>query len=413
MEPNNFDLVIISQYFYPDIASTGLVLTELAEDLAKYGKKIKILTGQPSYYQTKIKAPKQEDYKGFKIRRFNYLRLSKDNLITRLISQFSFIKIVLFYLLFSRIKFKNLLIVSNPPFLPLIGYLLKKIKKCNFIYLINDIYPDIAIKLGVLSEKSFAARLMAWINQKGLRSADFVIALGYDAKEILIQKGIEEQKIKVITNWADKDRIKWRKMIPKEKNRFIKKYNLENKFIILYTGNLGLTHNLEVIIEAAEKLKNYSEIQFIFVGSGGARKKLEDLVQKKNLKNVLFLPYQEEEIYSDVLSAGDLLLVTLAKGLAGLSVPSKTYIYLANGGPIAAMMDKESEIGQLIDQYHCGFRVNSNDVNGFVEKILEFYKDSDLREKCGQNARKIFEQQFERSLVTKKYLEVLRDSPAL
>lgn len=408
MDKNNFDLIIITQYFYPDIAATGLVLTELAEDLVKYNKKVRVLAGQPSYYSQKTRALSREEYKGVQIKRFSYLRLSKDNLITRLIAQFSFFIIVLFYLLFSKIKFRNLLIVSNPPSLPFVGYLLKKFKKFNFIYLVHDIYPDIAIKLGVLSEKSLFAKLMDWINRKSLTVADFVVVLGQDAKEIIFKKGLEFDKIKVITNWADADRIKWRKFIPKEKNKFLKKYNLENKFIVLYTGNLGLTHNLMVIVDVAEKLKEYPEIQFIFVGSGGVKRKLENLVQKKNLKNVFFLPYQEEEIYSDVLSAGDLLLVTLAKGLTGFSVPSKTYIYLANGGPIAAMIDDKSETGRLIDQSQCGFRVEPGDADGFAKKVLEFYQNPELCDRCSQNARKVFGEKFERSIVTKKYLELLK-----
>ncbi|MFH0987864.1 MAG: radical SAM protein, partial [Parcubacteria group bacterium] len=401
------DVLILSQYFYPDLASTGMVLTELAEDLVSSGIKVSALAGQPNYTADQKPAPARETYRGIEIKRLNYLRLAKDNLIGRLLSQITLFITVIAHLLFSGIKFNTLLIVSNPPFMPLAGWLLKKFRKFNFIFLMHDIYPDIAIKTNTVSASHPFTKLLNWATVTSLKSADHVVAIGFDAKEIIRQKGIAENKISVITNWADTNRIKCRKSIPREQNKFINKNNLQNKFVVLYTGNLGLTHNLESIIETADRLKQYDDLSFVFIGEGGAKKRLQQMVADKKLSNVLFFTYQPEEIYSDALSAGDLLLVTLGPGLAGLSVPSRTYTYMANGGPIVAFMDRESEIGRLVIDNSLGFCVEPNQVDKLAEKIVEFRNNPALREQCGANARSLFEQRFERRLVTAQFLKLL------
>lgn len=421
MAPTNSDIIIISQYFFPDGGATGHVLTELAEDLVLSGKKVNVLAGQPNYTRDRKLAPSAETYRGIDIRRLNYLKLAKDNLIGRLLSQITLFVAVIAYLFLSSVKFNTLLIVSNPPFMPLAGWLLKKFRKFNFVFLMHDIYPDIAVKTNTVSANHPFTKLLDWATVASLKSADHIVAIGSDAKEVIAQKGIDENKISVITNWADANRIICRTKIPRATNRFINQNNLQNKFIVLYTGNLGLTHNLEAIIDVAERIKQYethnyhrlpstpinSEIEFVFVGEGGAKKRLQQMVADRKLGNVLFLTYQPEEIYSDTLSAGDLLLVTLGPGLAGLSVPSRTYTYMANGGPIVAFMDANSEIGRLVEENKLGFCVEPDQIDKLAKKVVEFRNNPALREQCGANARALFEQRFERRLVTAQFLKVL------
>lgn len=300
------ELMILSQYFYPDLAATGQLLTELAEDLISYGYHIKVLTAKPSYYKNKEKYLKEEIYRGIDIYRVAATKFNKNMMIGRLCNFLSYFISVSFKLLFSKNKYL-LLIVSNPPFLPLLGFLLKKIKNQRYIYLVHDIYPDIAIRLGYLKKNSIIVKIWNQIHYRILKKAEEIIVLGDFMVEKLEEKypDLDNNKIKIIHNWADEKKIL---PIKKEKNWFVKKYHLSNKLVILYSGNIGLFQDLKSIIRAAESLKYNDDILFLFIGDGGGLKELKKIAKENNLTNVKFLPYQLKKDLSYSLSAADIYI---------------------------------------------------------------------------------------------------------
>ena len=394
---------IISQYFYPDLAATGQVLTELAEELQSYGRTIRVVAGLPNYVGSDIvEAAKHENYRGIKIKRLNYLRLSKDSAVGRLAAWFSFWINAFINTVFIR-DIQSVLIISNPPILPLLGVLLKRLRKCNFCFLMHDIYPDIAIQIGKLKQDSIMAKIMNAATTVALREANRVIALGNDAKKRLISKGVSPQNIIVIPNWADQTKIS---PGPKE-NDFACQYNLEDKFVLLYSGNIGLYYNLEYLVVAAERLQDVENLVLLFVGEGGKKAKLMELVSSRNLKNVKFIPYQPWDKYNLVLNSADILMVTLQEGVEGISVPSKMYSYMASGKPVAGMISYKSDVGRLIEEANCGFRVDPGDVDGFCKEIRRLYNDEKERTRLGKNALEAFLASYERKQVTRKFLDIL------
>jgi len=198
------ELIILSQYFYPEVASTGQLLTELAEDLTIYGYKIKVYTGKPSYYGNIKKYKKEETYQGINIYRLFNTNLNKNSKPGKILNSLTYFISIFFKLLFQKDK-SPLLIVSNPPFLSIMGYFLRKIKNQKYVFLIHDIYPDIAIKLGYLKENSIIARTWGKINCQVLREAEKIIVLGEYMEDVLRKKylNIDNYKIKIIHNWAD------------------------------------------------------------------------------------------------------------------------------------------------------------------------------------------------------------------
>jgi len=302
-------LIILSQYFYPDIASTGQLLTELAEDLKKYNYNIKVYTGKPSYYKSIKKCDKKGIYRGINIYRVSATRFNKNIIIGRLCNFLSYFFPVSFKLLFSKDRYP-LLIVSNPPFLSVLGFLLKKNRNQKYIYLIHDIYPDIAIKIGYLKKNSIIVKIWRKINYQVLKEADEIIVLGEYMAETLkkIYLNLDKDKIKIIHNWADEKIIL---PIKKEENWFAKKYNLIDKIVVLYSGNIGLFQDLKTIIRAAERLKNYDDIIFLFIGDGGGLYELKEMVKNCNLTNIKFLPYQLKKYLPFSLTSADISIVTL------------------------------------------------------------------------------------------------------
>lgn len=407
MLKKNKGLIILSQYFYPDLASTSQLLTELAEDLNEYGYHIKVYTVKPSYLKNKIETKKEEIYKGIDIYRVAATRFNKNNIFCRLFNFFSYVFLVFSKLLFRKDKYP-LLIVSNPPFLSIIGLLFRKIKKQKYIYLIHDIYPEIAVKMGYLKEKNIIVKLWDKINYQVLVNAEKVIVLGEYMAENIKKKYqlFNDHKIKIIHNWADESFII---PIKKEKNWFIKKYNLEDKFIILYLGNIGLLQDLSTVINAAEKLKAYKDILFLFIGEGGGLNKLRTIVNQKKLYNVKFLPYQTKENLPYSFAASDISIIALKKGIEGLAVPCKTYGILASGRPIIGLVSKDCEVAEIISDAQCGYRVEQGNVNGLLEKIKYIYEDPEILEIMGENSRKFFEKHFTRKKITKAYYETIEE----
>jgi glycosyltransferase involved in cell wall biosynthesis len=404
---NNKGLVILSQYFYPEVASTGQLLTELAEDLVKYECKIIVYTGKPSYYGNIKEYKKREIYHGIEIFRLFNTTLNKNSRLGKILNSLSYFISIIFKLLSSKDRYP-LLIVSNPPFLPIAGFLFKKIKNQKYVFLIHDIYPDIAVKLGYLKEDSFIVKIWNKINYMILKNAEEVIVLGEYMAEILEKKylPIDNIKIKIIHNWADEKIIL---PLKKEVNWFVKRYNLENKLVILYSGNIGLFQDLKTIISAAVRLKKFKEVLFLFIGDGGGLSKLKEIVQENNLTNVKFLPYQPKEYLPYSLTASDISVVALEKGVEGLGVPCKTYGILASGRAVLGLVGDDCEVADIIKNAKCGFRVDQGDVESLVKKIKYIYENPEILKIMGENSRRYFEKHFTRSQMTKKYYEILEN----
>lgn len=383
------NILILTQYFYPDVASTGQLLTELSVGLSSKKIDVEVITASPSY-SYRIPASKNEDYLNVKIKRVWSMRLSKNNRFGQIMNSVTFFTSVFLNLLFKK-DLSNLLIVSNPPFLPLMGYIFHKIKGVKFIYLVHDVFPDKAIKLNYISKNSFIETFWKIIDQKILKSASIIIVLGETMKSVITKKFERlnipgKEKIRIIHNWADEDFIKPCEAYGKI---FREEYELGDKFIVQYSGNLGASYDLEKIMEVAKITVN-ENIVFMFIGDGIKKQKLQQFKSDNNLKNVIFLPYLEKAKLPYSLNCADISLLTYEEKLEGLLMPSKLYTILATGTPVIALCKKGSEIDNIITEADCGFSVYDNIVE-FNEQIEMLYKDKELRKVLGTNARKYFE----------------------
>ena len=211
------------------------------------------------------------------------------------------------------------------------------------------------------------------------------------------------EKLRVIHNWADGDFIK---PLRKSKNDFCKTLGLEDKLVVLYSGNIGLSHDLETVIKAAKKLEN-EDIAFLFIGEGGKKEKLKRMAEKLKLNNVLFLPYQSIENLPYSLTCGDISIVSLEDGVEGLAVPSKLYAYLAAGSAIIGVVGRGSEVSDIIKGHRCGFQIEQRDVVGLVKAVTILKEDRKLLDEMKANARRCFEENFEKEMAMVKYYRVI------
>lgn len=397
-------VVLVSEFFYPYKTSTQKILTELAEDFVEYGLEVDVLTTKNAYREEKQDLGKYEMYKGINIKRVFSTEGNRDSKIGRLLNYITFTTSVFFNLLFKK-NYDKILFVSNPPLVPFIGYLIKKLRGKNYIYLVHDIYPDVAEKLGVIKKGSIISKVMNYINKKIYTNAEKIIALGKDMKRVIADKGVDEEKIEIVTNWAD-SRVNYEKKVDKN---FYKKYRLENKFNILYTGNISKVHAIDTIVEVAKILKNEEDIMFTFVGDGNRKQDLIKIKEKEDLRNIQLENYIFGEEYNNLLNCANLFITTLQQGIEGLGVPSKTYTYMSVAKPLIAIMSENSEIGSMVNQYNLGKQFNNKEYHKIAEFILELKNSNELYNEISKNVRNKFSNEYERKKVTNKFFNIIKN----
>ncbi|MGU8570934.1 glycosyltransferase family 4 protein [Clostridium perfringens] len=395
-------VVLVSEFFYPYKTSTQKILTELAEDFVEYGLEVDVLTTKNAYREEKQDLRKYEIYRGINIKRVFSTEGNRDSKIGRLLNYITFTTSVFFNLLFKK-NYDKILFVSNPPLVPFIGYLIKKLRGKNYIYLVHDIYPDVAEKLGVIKKGSIISKVMNYMNKKIYTNAERIIALGKDMKSVIVDKGVDEEKIEIVTNWAD-SRVNYEKEVDKN---FYKKYRLENKFNILYTGNISKVHAIDTIVEVAKILKNEEDIMFTFVGDGNRKQDLIKLKDMEDLRNIQLENYMFGEEYNNLLNCANLFITTLQQGIEGLGVPSKTYTYMSVAKPLIAIMSENSEIGSMVNQYNLGKQFNNKEYHKIAEFILELKNSNELYNEISKNVRNKFLNEYERKKVTNKFYKVI------
>jgi len=288
---------------------------------------------------------------------------------------------------------------TDPPLLGVLGALLKWRWNCRLVYNVRDLYPDIAIANGALKNR-FLLGLLERANRLSYRSADCIIVLGEDMRQRLLAKGVAPEKLALVPDWVDCESIR-----PMTSSRFRSQFG--QSFVVMYSGNLGLSQQLETVLDAAALLRDESAIRFALVGEGARKQWLVDRARQLGLRNVDFLPYRPREELAESLSAGDLHLVPLFPGAAGCVVPSKIYGILAAGRPFVAIMEDSAEIARLARENSVGFVVQPGDADGLARTIRQAAAEPAELAAMGVRARQLAEQRFDRNIATRKFAEVL------
>ena len=336
------EIIIINQ-------STGYLMIDVVNAYAEKYESVVLMTGSIN----QLERPLHKKVKISKIISYN-----KKNATLRLFTWIWGTLQVFFKMLLSY-KSYEVLYVTNPP----MSYFLALVFKRPFSILVYDTYPD-ALKNTGIHETNFIYKWWSNINKKIFPKAEkiFTLSQGMAAN---LSNYVSKERIKIIPNWSGSDNLK---PILKNENHFLKEHNLTDKFIVLYSGNMGYTHSVDVMVEVAEELRNDDHIYFLFIGEGKKKGELINTVKAKKLKNCLFMTWQAPEILPYSLASADLGVVTLNEETALLSVPSKTYNLLAVGAALLSIAPESSELAQLIKEKENGASFKSSE----IEKIAGF-----------------------------------------
>lgn len=404
MKNKNPKILLIAQHFYPEMVSTGLHMTELTTKWKELYPKsaITVFTSNSTKKGLKEELISKQEYKGVEIIRVKSIGKQHGNILNRLIYSLGFILKTLVYLLKNVKKHDVFLITTNPPFLGILILVIHKLFKKPYVIISYDVYPQILNSLNILKEKSLIYKLWYKLNTLVYLNASKVVSIGNDMTDILLtQIGTENRsKIELIHNWSDKDVVKH---IDPKKNEFMLKHKLVDKKIILYSGTLGSTHNVEDILIASQDLKDHSDILFLFIGGGAKEKIVYNFIKENNSENLILLPFQPFEILSQTLSSATISVVCLDDKFTGLSVPSKTYGLMAARKPVLALMHEESEIAKAISKYQFGKIWNKTSKKKLSELILDMLHDQSILDKMADNGYNIFLDLYEIQISVKKY----------
>lgn len=395
---------MVSQHFYPEMISTGHILTELLVELARNAASVSVVCGQPAYY-SRERVPRHMTYENIDIFRSRNTQFDKNSVKGKLFNSATFFLHAMWMAAMEK-KSGPVLLVTNPPFLGLIGPVIKALKRRPFILIIHDLYPDIAVEMGYMKESSPAVAFWKGINNWIFRRASFIVTLGRDMQRRLKEKlpDGEREKVVAIPNWADPNLIS---PIDPLENPFIGELGLEGKFIVQYSGNMGLSHDMDTIVEAARALREDREVQFLMIGGGGKRKEIQKKAAAYGLGNMTFLPYQPRENLRRSLGASHVSLISLEREAAGLSVPSKLYGIMASGRPVIAIVPEESEVSLTIKTFQCGIVISPHDVTGLVAAIFTLRENERERTEMGRRGYKAFLEHFTVEKCAVQYQDLL------
>jgi glycosyltransferase involved in cell wall biosynthesis len=369
------------------MAATGQLLTELCEGLAsEYGFQVTVVAGPPYHPQTeefKKRFPLDQEHRnGIRILRSHSTTLPKQKAICRFMNYMSYFLSSLVAGFYLR-KPDIIVSLTDPPIIGLVGLFWARIYGAKFVFWCQDIFPEVAFLLEDFRNDALN-RALDKINRFLLRKADITVTIGETMKRRLVEiKNAPEEKIEVIHNWADSQKIQ-----PiNGPNPFRSQYGLNDKFVVMHSGNIGLSQDVEKVVESARILKDKRDIVFLIIGEGNKKPTLERKAKEWGLDNVIFLPYQPKEFLKYSFSAADLFIISLKRGLAGYIVPSKLYGILAAGRPYVAAVEPECEVAMISKLYNSGVICPPGDPDALATALSQLYEHKVSLREMGKKAR--------------------------
>ena len=377
-------------------------MTELCEDLAKQFE-VTVVAGQPNQNPKNEAFCRRgrESHHGVTIERVSHPQFSKRSMLGRAINLIGFLLSAAIRVV--RVSRPDIVVVETDPFmLPLLGRWLKWWHGSRFVVYLQDLYPDVAVALEKVRE-GWLTRFLRWQLCRAYRHADKIIVLSGDMKSRLIDWGLDGTRIVSVENWVDTSSV----FPVKNENPLRRRLGLDAKFVVMHSGNMGLSQYLGNVLDAANLLADRTDIEILLVGDGATRRDLERQSNELKLTNVRFLPYQPRNELAQSLSAADLHLISMHPEAHHCLMPSKLYGILASGTAVIAVAALDSELARLIDEWKVGMTVAPNDPVALSTKLRWCAENRAELQAMGQRARGIAVEQFDRKRQTTRFAEVL------
>ncbi len=307
-------------------------------------------------------------------------------------------------ILFAK-KSDGFLLSSNPPILGIWFWLLNFFKNNPYMVLVYDIHPDVLIEMGVVQQSDIVVKIWNWLNKKVYRDAKSIVTLGkYMANRLSVSNNLSFSKINIIPPWVDTDFIK---LLAYKNNPLAKKFNPKGKYVVLYSGNMGISHDIDSMLRAAKQLRDRDDILFLFIGGGDKYQAAVDYQNSHQLDNIAIYSYQEESDLPYTMTLASISLVALGDGAQELMIPSKVFYYMAAGSAIIGICSGKNELKDIIRICDCGICTdpgNSDKLASTIEKVLG---NNALLDKYQHNARLGAEERYSKKIGVRYFIELM------
>ncbi len=387
-------IVFVNRFFHPDQSATSRLLSDLAFQLAKDGRRISVITARGLYEGSRVGLPQEETVAGVAIHRVYQPRFSRVGLFGRALDY------VAMYLTFFVAAWRltrpgDVLVAKTDP--PLLGVALTPVayfKRLKLVHWLQDLYPEVALTIGMKTLAPVAPLLICARNAS-LRSARRTVVIGVRMQQFLQAAGVDPARTTVIENWCDDAAIR---PLLDTQSQLRESWSLRNKFVVAYSGNLGRAHEYDTLLGAADLLRAQEDIVFLFIGGGYLAPRLKRDVAKRGLEPAFrFLPYQPEDMLAQSLGAADIHWLSQPAPMEGLILPSKFYGVAAAGRPLIVIGDPTGELGELIRRHDCGTTVAQGDSTALADYILSLRDHPTRAPQMGANARSMLDNNFTRA----------------
>jgi colanic acid biosynthesis glycosyl transferase WcaI len=387
-------VIFLNRFFFPDHSATSQILSDLAFHLAETGTETHVITSRQLYDEPRARLPCEETVRGVHIHRVSTSQFGRSTLWGRSIDYLSYYRSTARSLLALARRGDIVVAMTDPPLISIVAMRAVRRRNAHLVNWLQDIYPEVAIQLDVMLLRSPIGRAISILRDRSLQAAKANVVVGKRMATQILSRKMTQRRVHVIPNWADDEEIL---PVPAADNPLRRRWELEDKFVVGYSGNLGRPHEFDTILAAAMYLKDHPRIIFACIGGGYSFDELAHRVEKCDLRRLFrFFPYQDRSLLKYSLGVADAHWISLKPQLEGLIVPSKFYGIAAAGRPIIAIAAKDGEIAQLIEQHGCGIIIEPGDGKALADGLIDLSGDATSVAEMGQRARAMLEANFSR-----------------
>ena len=394
----NGDILFLCQFFYPEVVSSATLPFDTAAHLAAQNFRVGALCGYPKEYSKETDIIKHETFSGVDIKRIKYLQFSRKSTLGRLVNYFSFTLSAFLHIRELK-NYKSVIVYSNPPILPAVALLAKKLYKTKLVFVAYDIYPEIGYASGSITKGNIIDRLMRAINNFLYKNADKVVSLTDEMKQFILdnRKGIAADDIITIANWAHEEAS------AKNKNACAQFGYKDDQFIVSYFGNMGTCQDIDTLLHTAKLMKENNDVRFLIIGHGNKTALVKNFIQENQLSNVQFFDYLTGEDFQQAVAITSTFIVSLEKGLVGTCAPSKYYSYLQGQHPIIVIAEEASYLAKEAKEEKIGCFIPLGDSDQLKSQIEFLYSNPQDCRIMGEKAKALYLKKYDKPIAMKKY----------
>ena len=423
--PPPLKVLILNQSFWPDVVATAQHAHDLARFLVRQGAEVTVVASRSRYGQLGGSLPDREIVDGIDVHRVSSNRFRKSSFVLRAID-YALFNVACLVKALTLPRHDVIICLTTPPFIGLVGAIVHRFRGGSLVHWTMDLYPDLPMAAGVIRRDSGTYRLLSRIDGWALRQADNIVVLGRCMQERVLRKGIDLDRVRTISPWSDPVEVGF--SLPRRisgtgpqatpepssapgRPDYRGDWGIGDRFVIQYSGNLGMGHDVYTICQAMLAMKDDDRVRWVFVGDGVRRQELSDFVEQHKIGNVIMKPYEPRDRLGPLLGLADVHLVSMSPTFEGVILPSKFYGVLASGRPAIFVGPPGCEVAAVIDEEACGVHVQNGDHLALIGAIARLRQDPAECLAMGLHGRRALQERYSTEICCKRWWELIHTAP--